>query len=62
MSQIKYLESSEDDIRELIAKSRAEFRENFSKKQAELRSELKARHEDRKDSKMFDFNVKKEVC
>ena len=55
------MESSEDEIRELIAKSRAEFRESFNRKQSGLRAQLKARHEDRKESKMFDFNIKKEV-
>ena len=61
VSQIKFLESSEDDIREMISKNRAEFREQWSKRQMDQRRAMKARHEDRKETKMFDFGVKKEV-
>ena len=60
VNQIKYLETSEDEVREMIAKNRAEFRDQWSKRQMDLRRSMKARHEDRKESKMFDFGVKKE--
>ena len=60
MNQIKYLETSEDEVRDMIAKNRAEFRDQWSKRQMESRRTMKARHEDRKESKMFDFGVKKE--
>jgi hypothetical protein len=60
VNQIKYLETSEDEVREMIGKNRAEFRDQWNKRQIDLRQSMKARHEDRKESRMFDFNVKKE--
>ncbi len=44
----------------MISKNRAEFRDQWNKRQMNLRQSLKARHEDRKETRMFDFNVKKE--
>ena len=44
----------------MISKNRAEFRDQWTKRQMDLRQSMKARHEDRKETRMFDFNVKKE--
>lgn len=59
MEQIKYLESTEDEIREALAVARADLRDQISKNQSDNRKNLRERQDERKDVKMFDFNVKK---
>lgn len=59
MEQISYLEGTEDQIREVLAQARVEFRNRIKQNQQETRKNLREMHEERKESKLFDFNVKK---
>ncbi|RNA40956.1 golgin subfamily A member 6 22 isoform X3 [Brachionus plicatilis] len=59
MEQISYLEGTEDQIREVLAQARVELRNRIKQNQQEARKNLREMHEERKESKLFDFNVKK---
>ena len=52
------MESSEDQVRDALAHSRNEFRDQMTKKQQEKRKHLKELLEERKEAKMFEFEVK----
>jgi hypothetical protein len=58
-SQLCYLESNEEEIREIMSKSRGELRTQVEKRQQEERRQLKERQEERREDKMFEFEVKK---
>ncbi|CAF0710228.1 unnamed protein product [Brachionus calyciflorus] len=58
MQQINYLEGTEDEIRDALSQARNELRDRIKKNHQATRKAMKEMHEDRRESKLFDFNVK----
>lgn len=59
--QIKYLEKSEDEIREAIATSKAEMRKQIIENNNQNRKSKKAYFDEIREEKMFQFDVKRKV-
>lgn len=56
---MKYLEGTEDEIREAMVRARVEFRDQLVQNQARTRTELKQMQEERREEKLFEFDVKR---
>lgn len=56
--QLAYMESTEDDIRDALVRSRVELREQLKSEQTRARAELKELQDERREEKMFECDVK----
>lgn len=57
--QLKYLEGTEDEIREVMIRSRVDLREQIAQNQARTRTELRQMQEERREEKLFECDVKR---
>ena len=59
LSQLKYLEANEDQLRDALSRSKNALHEQMTIAQEENRKRIKAKHEEEKEQKLFQFEVKK---